>query len=64
MPRMDYPDDPPETDNPVTVIGVTAKCTVCDTAERCDNAGEAKRLAREHQRPREYTEFRRRWAER
>lgn len=61
---MEYADEMPETDNPIMVIGVTAKCTLCETAERCDNAGEAKRWAREHQHPRDWIEFRRRWAER
>jgi len=39
---MDYVDEPPETENPVMVIRVTAKCTLCETAERCDSPAKQK----------------------
>ena len=61
---MDYVDEPPETENPMMVIRVTAKCTLCETAERCDSPGEAKEWARDHQHPRDFIEYRRTWAER
>ncbi|PSQ26444.1 hypothetical protein BRD03_10225 [Halobacteriales archaeon QS_9_68_17] len=61
---MEYADEMPDTDNPTMVIGVAAKCTICETAERCDGAVEAKQWARDHQHPRDLVEFRRRWAER
>ena len=39
---MKYADEMPDTDNPTMVIGVAAKCAICETAERCDGAAEAK----------------------
>lgn len=38
---MDYADELPETDNPIMLIHVTAKCPVCEETERCDSPGEA-----------------------
>ena len=61
---MEYADEMPETDDPLMVIYVSAKCPLCEEGKRCGSPGEAKEWAREHRHPRDLIEYHRSWVER